>query len=53
MHAKLHDWDLKYHALLILMLWELLELTEAEAEGKKDCKLGRLSGMGFKGWLFL
>ena len=36
------------HAPIIVMPRQLLQLTEADAEseGKGDCKLGRLSGMG-------
>lgn len=43
------------HAPIIVMPRQLLQLTEADAEseGKGDCKLGRLSGMGFRGCVFL
>ncbi|CAK7305741.1 hypothetical protein VULLAG_LOCUS12057 [Vulpes lagopus] len=33
-HVKLHDWDLKCHVPLTLMPWELLQLTEAEAQSE-------------------
>ena len=48
-------YDLNCHAPIMVMPRELLQLTEAdtESEGKGDCKLERLSGMGFRGWVFL
>lgn len=36
-HLKWHDWKLKNNALILLMQRELLQLTEAEAEGQGHC----------------
>ena len=52
-HLTWHDRDLNTHAPVLLRQRELLKLTEAEAEGKGHCKLGRPSGMGLMGWVFL
>lgn len=48
-------YGLSCHAPILVMPRQLLQLTEADAEseGKGDGKLGRLSGMGFRGWVFL
>ncbi|KAF3824578.1 hypothetical protein GH733_009912 [Mirounga leonina] len=46
-HFEWHDWE---KCPLLLLKQELLEPTEAESEGKGDCKLGRLSVMGFMGY---
>lgn len=53
MVLKWHAWALTNHVPVLLMQRELLVLTEAEVEGKGDGKLGRLTGMGFVGWVFL
>lgn len=53
MVLKWHAWALTNHVPVLLMQRELLALTEAEVEGKGDGKLGRLTGMGFVGWVFL
>ena len=53
MVLKWHACALTNHVPVLLMQRELLALTEAEVEGKGDGKLGRLTGMGFVGWVFL
>lgn len=53
--VQAHLYDPSCHAPILVMPWQLLQLTEtdAESEGKGDCKLRRLSGMGFRGWVIL